>query len=328
LRTRDRADAESGHGGGTSLYEPEPTYQQGVQSTGFRSTPDVSLIADPSTGAWIADAYNLSADNAFEVAGGTSLLAPCWTGLFALANQGRSAAGQATLNSSTSTDAQQALYSLPQSDFNSITSGSNGGYTAGAGYNMVTGLGTPVADRLVPDLVAYQQSGDSNTTTPISVASAASYDTTAAGAANVLGVANVFNALTITANAPVTAHRPAASPLTPSKVTGLTAQPNTARSALDPLALDMLLGSRGLFWDTGIGGNSLSRGTGGNSLSSGNGGPATSGEPAAAAEARVARLLSESETVPPSSALGSQGGTPAASLAGHYDEALLQFGVR
>jgi uncharacterized repeat protein (TIGR01451 family) len=304
-----------GSGGGTSLYEPEPTYQQGVQSTGFRSTPDVSLIADPSTGAWIADAYNLPADNAFEIAGGTSLSAPCWTGLFALVNQGRSAAGQPTLNSTTPTDAQQALYSLPQGDFNSITSGSNGGYTAAAGYNMVTGLGTPVAGRLVPDLVAYQQSGDSNTTTPISVASAASYDSTAAGAVNVLGVANVFNALTITANAPVTAYRPAAAALTLSNVTGLTGQPHTARSALDPLALDMLLGSRGLFWDTG---------TGGNSLSSGSGGPATSGGPAAAAEARIARLLSESETVRPSSALGSQGGKPSTSLAGHYDEAFLQ----
>ena len=203
-----------GSGGGMSLYEPEPTYQQGVQSTGFRSTPDVSFVADPGTGAWIADPYNLSADNAFEVVGGTSLSAPCWAGLFALVNQGRSAAGQPTLNSTTPTDAQQALYSLPQADFNSITSGSNGGYTAAAGYNMVTGLGTPVADRLVPDLVAYQQSGDSNTTTPISVASVASYDATGAGAANALGAANVFNALTITANAPVTAYRTAASPVT------------------------------------------------------------------------------------------------------------------
>ena len=44
---------------------------------------------------------------------------------------------------------------LPQSDYNVITSGSNG-YTADAGYNLVTGLGTPVANVLVTDLVAYQ----------------------------------------------------------------------------------------------------------------------------------------------------------------------------
>ena len=63
-----------------------------------------------------------------------------------------------------------------RADFNSITSGSNGGYTATAGYNMVTGLGTPVADQLVPDLVAYNQSGDVNTTTPIVVSVMAGYD--------------------------------------------------------------------------------------------------------------------------------------------------------
>ena len=61
-----------GSGGGTSLYEPEPSYQQGVQSTGQRSTPDVSFVADPNTGAWIADTYNLGADDPWEVAGGTN----------------------------------------------------------------------------------------------------------------------------------------------------------------------------------------------------------------------------------------------------------------
>ena len=142
-----------GSGGGISLYEPEPAYQEGVQSTGSRTTPDVSLVADPATGAWIADPYNLGADNPFEVVGGTSLSAPAWAGLVALANEGRAAAGEANLNSASPTDTQQALYSLPQSDYNEITSGSNG-YTAGAGYNLVTGLGTPVANLLVSDLVA------------------------------------------------------------------------------------------------------------------------------------------------------------------------------
>ena len=35
-----------GSGGGISMYEAEPAYQQGIQSTGFRTTPDVSLVAD------------------------------------------------------------------------------------------------------------------------------------------------------------------------------------------------------------------------------------------------------------------------------------------
>ncbi len=143
-----------GSGGGISLYEPEPAYQTGVQSTGNRTTPDVSMIADPGTGAWIADTYNLSADNPFEVVGGTSLSGPIWAGLFALVDQGRVAAGEPTLNSASPTQTQQALYDFPQSDYNSITSGTNGGFNAGSGYNLVTGLGSPVANLLVPDLVA------------------------------------------------------------------------------------------------------------------------------------------------------------------------------
>ena len=70
-------------------------------------------------------------------------------GLLALVNQGRAAAGESTLNSSSPTETQQALYSLPQSDYNVITSGTNG-YTAGAGYNLVTGLGTPHRVRREP----------------------------------------------------------------------------------------------------------------------------------------------------------------------------------
>ena len=62
-----------------------------------------------------------------EVVGGTSLSAPSWAGLIALANQGRAAAGEATLGSASDpTATQEALYSLPASDFNAVTSGTNG----------------------------------------------------------------------------------------------------------------------------------------------------------------------------------------------------------
>ncbi len=105
-----------GSGGGISLYEPEPAYQQGVQSTGYRTTPDVSLVADPATGAWIADSYSLDPSNPFEIVGGTSLSAPAWAVLVALTDQGRAAAGEAALNSTSPTQTQQALYALPQSD--------------------------------------------------------------------------------------------------------------------------------------------------------------------------------------------------------------------
>jgi hypothetical protein len=191
----DSVGAAIGSGGGISQYEGEPAYQQGVQSLGYRTTPDVSMIADPATGAWVADTYNLGTSNPFEVAGGTSLSAPAFAGLLALADQGRVAAGQAVLNSASPTQTQQALYSLPQTDYNSITSGSNG-YNANAGYNLVTGLGTPVANLMVPDLIAYQGPGtiySGPTVSPLQDATL--YGNWAAGATGTINAFNIFSAL-------------------------------------------------------------------------------------------------------------------------------------
>ncbi len=194
----DSVGAAIGSGGGISQFESEPAYQQGVQSTGFRTTPDVSLVADPATGAWVADTYNLGTSNPFEVAGGTSLSAPAFAGLIALANQGRVASGEATLNSVTPTDTQQALYMLPQSDYNSITSGTNG-YNANAGYNLVTGLGTPVANLMVPDLIAYQGPATTYsgpTVSPLQDATLYSNWANGGGTTNAMNAFNVFSALT------------------------------------------------------------------------------------------------------------------------------------
>jgi len=190
------AGAVIGSGGGISLYEPEPAFQQAVQSTGYRTTPDVSLVADPATGAWIADPYNLDPSNPFEVVGGTSLSAPAWAGLLALVNQGRVAAGESTLNSSTPTDAQQALYMLPQSAYNVIASGNNG-YSATAGYNLVTGLGTPVASVLVPDLVAYQGPGTSYSGPTVAALENAGLANTGTSSSSPIDVFSVFDSLRV-----------------------------------------------------------------------------------------------------------------------------------
>ncbi len=179
-----------------SLYEPEPAYQQGVQSTGSRTTPDVSLVADPATGAWIADPYNLDPGNPFEIVGGTSLSAPAWAGVVALVNQGRAAAGESPLNSSSPTDTQQALYMLPQSDYNVITSGSNG-YTAGAGYNLVTGLGTPVANLLVPDLIPYQGAGTTYSGAMVAPLQSSGLVNTGTADSGPMDVFSVFDSFTV-----------------------------------------------------------------------------------------------------------------------------------
>ena len=79
-----------GSGGGLSQFEAEPAWQLAVQNTGARTTPDVSMVADPNTGAWIADPLQPARRQPqWAVVGGTSLSAPSWAGLIVLANEGR-----------------------------------------------------------------------------------------------------------------------------------------------------------------------------------------------------------------------------------------------
>jgi hypothetical protein len=134
--------------GGPSQIELEPSYQLPFQSTGFRTTPDVSF--DAVGGVTCYQNGTLTYGN-----GGTSLSSPCFAGLIAIVNQGRVADGGTTLNSTANpTQTLQALYSLPAADFHDITAGYNG-FSAQAGYDYVTGRGSPIANLLVPDLVSY-----------------------------------------------------------------------------------------------------------------------------------------------------------------------------
>ena len=114
----------------------------------------MSFDADPTTGVSVYDSYNNGFVAPWVQVGGTSLSAVCWAGLIAIADQERVAAGGTTLDGSSQT--LPALYSVPAGDFHDITSGSNGGFTAGAGYDLVTGLGTPQANVLVADLASYE----------------------------------------------------------------------------------------------------------------------------------------------------------------------------
>ncbi len=155
----------SDSGGGISSQESQPSYQKGVvtQSTTKRTNPDVAYDADPNTGFLEYNSYAFPSAP-WEQFGGTSDAAPQWAGIIAIADQGRALASEGSLSGSTQT--LPMIYSAPASDFHDITSGTSTGsphYSAGSGYDLVTGLGTPVANQLVATLVGSSSSNPTAT---------------------------------------------------------------------------------------------------------------------------------------------------------------------
>ncbi|MGW4517352.1 S53 family peptidase [Streptomyces sp. NPDC004393] len=140
-------------GGGLSYFEPRPAYQDGVQSSPLRATPDVSFVADPATGVpvYLTMTYGGATHSVWFKVGGTSLSAPIWGAIIASADQLRAAAGKWHLASDgpDGDTAHTDVYALGGSYLRDIISGSNGRCgaqcTAGPGYDTVTGLGSPTA---------------------------------------------------------------------------------------------------------------------------------------------------------------------------------------
>ena len=146
--------AWSKSGGGISVYESQPAYQKGIvtQSTSQRTLPDVAFDADPYTGVPVYATFSNGTSNPWAQIGGTSLGAPSWAAVIAIANQARSQNGLGSLDGATQT--LPLLYKLnltTPSAFHDITTGNNG-YAAGVGYDLVTGMGTPTVNVLVTGL--------------------------------------------------------------------------------------------------------------------------------------------------------------------------------
>ncbi|HTW59078.1 MAG TPA: S53 family peptidase [Terriglobales bacterium] len=131
------ANNEGATGGGVSGFFAVPSYQSGAgvpastNPAGFagRGVPDIAGDADPTTG------YDTLVDGQSGVIGGTSAVAPLWAGLLALINQSM---GKPIgfIN--------PLLYQMNEAaDFNDVTSGNNGYYTAGPGWDACSGLGSP-----------------------------------------------------------------------------------------------------------------------------------------------------------------------------------------
>jgi kumamolisin len=154
----EEASHEGSTGGGVSDVFPKPAYQANanvppsVNPGKFvgRGVPDVSGDADPITG------YDVYVDGQASVIGGTSAVAPLWAGLTACINQtvGKRVGALTSL-----------LYSQVaqvNGTFHDITSGNNGAFSAGPGWDACTGLGSPVGSAIASALAGKSASAAKN----------------------------------------------------------------------------------------------------------------------------------------------------------------------
>ena len=179
----------SAGGGGVSSRWQMPSWQSapGVvspQSSGTpcsaptgvlcREVPDVSASADPQHG------YRIFFSGSWFVVGGTSASAPTWAAFIGLVD---SRCGQRV------GFVNPTLYQLRTAgttNFHDVTSGNNDGagangglYTAATGYDMASGLGTPIGSTLATALCPTPPPGDGKGTMTVAPANvgAATHDT-------------------------------------------------------------------------------------------------------------------------------------------------------
>ncbi len=76
----------AGGGGGESAFLAKPFWQGALPGTG-REEPDLSMIADPYTGAIVVSPTSATTPSVFEAIGGTSLATPVFSALWAMVNQ-------------------------------------------------------------------------------------------------------------------------------------------------------------------------------------------------------------------------------------------------
>ncbi len=171
-------------GGGVSALWPKPSWQAGagVPSDGKRDVPDIALNADPEHDGYLVciNGGCEGANASFNVYGGTSVAAPSFAGILALAEQ-RLNTPQGNLNPILYAIAAGATGYTGAAAFHDITTGSNivpcvivstdtgcttgtMGYSAGTGYDPVTGLGAVDAFNLINALSGTAAKGASSNT--------------------------------------------------------------------------------------------------------------------------------------------------------------------
>jgi subtilase family serine protease len=147
---------EAATGGAQSLLFGVPSYQSGLGLTA--RGPDVDYNAAVDGGVLVV--FGGFGSPVLFIVGGTSAGSPQWAGITALANQARANLGKGPVGAINPT-----LYSIYHSaryaaDFHDITVGNNQevgtpvGYPASGGYDLSSGIGTPIVDQLIADLAA------------------------------------------------------------------------------------------------------------------------------------------------------------------------------
>jgi subtilase family serine protease len=117
-------------GGGPSLYERRPGYQNGILGIvgNQRGTPDVAADANPSTGVWVyASPY-------WYIVGGTSVSTPVWAGIVNTAGH----------SYPSSTEFAVLYGDQGTMDITAGTCGPNQGYLAQLGWDFCSGFGSPL----------------------------------------------------------------------------------------------------------------------------------------------------------------------------------------
>jgi len=157
-------DATGATGGGISTLVAAPPYQTmlGVPGNGFRALPDVALLASPET-----PGYTVIVEDGLTITGGTSVAAPAWAGIIALLNHAAGVDGAGAINSVLYRVGRTQYVGGGLAAYYDVTAGNNSfdriqGFSAAAGYDPVTGLGTPNVQRLAQAVRSLACPGDCN----------------------------------------------------------------------------------------------------------------------------------------------------------------------
>jgi kumamolisin len=126
----------SGSGGGISSYYARPTYQNAVQTVvGIkRGGPDISAVGDPNTGVAVY-APTSATSSAWMVFGGTSVSCPIIAGMYNNSGQ---------VSASSTAELTRIYGKLGTSSFRDIVAGKSGNNSAKVGYDLASGVGTPL----------------------------------------------------------------------------------------------------------------------------------------------------------------------------------------